>query len=99
MQQSTRTATEIFNEFKQVFTEFPFENLERFIGYCETHARTQRALFSTPQVLLLNVLNGQEQLPIEELKKKMDAGDYVEFTPIHGDDMDIILEPIKAQIN
>ncbi len=93
-----KTIDEIFTEFKEVFTELPFENIERFIGYCETHSQTERALFHISQVLLLNVLNGKEEETILELKKKVDAGHYVNFTAIYSEDMDTILEFIKAQI-
>lgn len=98
METTPKTAAEIFKEFKGVFTELPFEDLRGFIGYCETHARTERALFHISQVLLLNVLNGEEKETILELRKKVDAGDYVAFTAIHGEDMDIILDSIKTQV-
>jgi len=99
MEAKPKTATEIFTEFKQVFTGLPFEDVRAFVRYCEAHAGTERALFHVSQVLLLNVLNGEEQLPIKELKKKADNGDYVKFTAIHSEEMDIILESIKAQID
>ncbi len=98
MQRKNKTATELFNEFKKVFTNVPFENIDQLIGYCEIHSRTERALFHISQVLLLNILNGDKKESILELKKKVDAGAYAEFTPIYADEMNSVLESIKAQI-
>ena len=78
------------NPLKVVITaQFPgFEDLDKFLGYCEMHCKTPRALFSIEHANILYELIGFPTY------NKYDPTNP-DFVPIHEDEMNEILNRIK----
>jgi len=69
-----------------------WNNLEDFLGYCEIHSETQRALFHIEQITALYKMAGY---PIDDLPDEISGKTMGNFYPLHSDYMKPFIEIIR----